>query len=67
VYPISLTGLGERVHLARPDTDLDVHVTDVVNLLSYEGLSDVVLVGHSYAGSVVAGRRSGRASGGRAG
>jgi hypothetical protein len=39
----------------------------VVNLLSYEGLSDVVLVGHSYAGSVVAGRRSGRASGGRAG
>lgn len=53
VYPISLTGLGERAHLARPDTDLDVHVTDVVNLLSYENLSDVVLVGHSYAGSVV--------------
>ena len=53
VYPISLTGLGERVHLARPETDLDVHVTDVVNLLSYEDLSDVVLVGHSYAGSVI--------------
>jgi pimeloyl-ACP methyl ester carboxylesterase len=53
VYPVSLTGLGERVHLARPDTDLDVHVADVVNLLSYEDLSDVVLVGHSYAGSVI--------------
>jgi pimeloyl-ACP methyl ester carboxylesterase len=53
VYPLSLTGLGERAHLARPDTDLDVHVTDVVNLLSYEDLHDVVLVGHSYAGTVV--------------
>ena len=53
VYPLSLTGLGERAHLARPDTDLEVHVTDVVNLLRYEDLHDVVLVGHSYAGSVV--------------
>src|SRR3984893_3897319 len=53
VYPLSLTGLGERAHLARPDTDLDVHVTDVVNLLRYEALHDVVLVGHSYAGTVV--------------
>jgi pimeloyl-ACP methyl ester carboxylesterase len=53
VYPTSLTGLGERAHLARPDTDLDVHVTDVVNLLRYEDLRDVVLVGHSYAGSVI--------------
>lgn len=53
VYPISLTGLGERAHLARPDTDLEVHVTDVVNLLRYEDLHDVVLVGHSYAGTVI--------------
>ncbi|QLQ36563.1 alpha/beta fold hydrolase [Micromonospora robiginosa] len=53
VYPLSLTGMGERAHLARPDTDLDVHVTDVVNLLRYEDLHDVVLVGHSYAGAVV--------------
>jgi pimeloyl-ACP methyl ester carboxylesterase len=55
VYPVSLTGLGERVHLARRDTDLDTHVTDVVNLLRYENLRDVVLVGHSYAGMVVTG------------
>jgi len=53
VYPVSLTGLGERAHLARPDTDLDVHVTDVCNLLHYEDLHEVVLVGHSYAGLVV--------------
>lgn len=53
VYPFSLTGMGERAHLARPDTDLEVHVTDVLNLLRYEDLHDVVLVGHSYAGAVV--------------
>jgi len=52
VFPLSLTGLGERVHLARPDIDLDVHVDDVVNLLRYEDLREVVLVGHSYGGVV---------------
>jgi pimeloyl-ACP methyl ester carboxylesterase len=55
VYPLSLTGLGERVHLARPEVDLETHVTDVVNLLKFEGLRDVVLLGHSYAGFVVTG------------
>lgn len=53
VHPFSLTGMGERVHLARPDTDLQTHVTDVLNLIRYEDLHDVVLVGHSYAGAVV--------------
>lgn len=53
VRAVSLTGLGERAHLARPDTDLTTHVTDVLNLLHYEDLHDVVLVGHSYAGAVV--------------
>ena len=53
VHPLSLTGMAERVHLARPDTDLETHVTDVLNLLRYEDLHDVVLVGHSYAGAVV--------------
>lgn len=52
VYPLSLTGLGERAHLARPDIDLEVHITDVVNLLRFEDLRDVVLVGHSYGGIV---------------
>ena len=53
VHALSLTGMGERVHLARPDTDLETHVTDVLNLVRYEELQDVVLVGHSYAGAVV--------------
>ena len=55
VYPLSLTGLGERVHLARPEVDLETHIADVVNLMEYEDLADVVLCGHSYAGSVVTG------------
>ena len=55
VYPLSLTGLGERVHLARPEVDLETHIADVVNLIESEDLTDVVLAGHSYAGIVVTG------------
>lgn len=55
VYPVTLTGLGERAHLARPKVNLETHITDVVNLIGYENLNDVMLVGHSYAGSVVTG------------
>jgi pimeloyl-ACP methyl ester carboxylesterase len=55
VYPVTLTGLGERSHLARPEIDLDTHITDIVNLIEYEDLHDAVLVGHSYAGVVVTG------------
>src|SRR5438477_4982586 len=55
VYPVTLTGLGERVHLGGPQVDLDTHIADVVNLLRYEDLRDVVLVGHSYAGTVITG------------
>jgi pimeloyl-ACP methyl ester carboxylesterase len=49
-YPVTLTGLGERVHLASPEVDLETHSTDVVNLIEFEDLHDVVLLGHSYAG-----------------
>src|ERR671933_109588 len=55
VYPATLTGLGERVHLAGPHVNLDTHIADVVNLLRYEDLHDVVLVGHSYAGTIITG------------
>src|SRR5271167_569493 len=55
VYPVTLTGLGERVHLASRDTVVETHIADVVNLLDYEQLSEVVLIGHSYAGTVVTG------------
>src|ERR687891_527582 len=55
VYPLSLTGLGERAHLGGPQIDLDTHVTDIVSLIELENLRDVVLVGHSYAGVVIPG------------
>jgi pimeloyl-ACP methyl ester carboxylesterase len=55
VYPLSLTGLGERAHLGRPEVNLETHITDVTNLVEFEDLSNVVLVGHSYAGLVVTG------------
>jgi pimeloyl-ACP methyl ester carboxylesterase len=55
VFTPSLTGLGERVHLASPQVTLSTHVSDVVNLVLYEDLSDVLLVGFSYGGFVVTG------------
>jgi len=55
VFTPTLTGLGERNHLASPDIGLDVHVNDIVNVLQYEGLRDVVLVGHSSSGVVITG------------
>jgi pimeloyl-ACP methyl ester carboxylesterase len=55
VFTPSLTGIGERAHLASPLVDLDVHVRDVVAQLFYEDLRDVVLLGYSYGGMVVTG------------
>src|SRR3954451_24537840 len=54
VYTPTLTGLGERVHLVTPEVNLSTHIDDVVNVLSYESLHQVVLVGHSYGGMVIA-------------
>ena len=55
VHRLSLTGTGERIHLATPEIGLETHITDVTQFLTYEELEDVVLVGHSYAGVVVTG------------
>jgi pimeloyl-ACP methyl ester carboxylesterase len=55
VYTPTLTGLGERVHLASPDVNLDTHIQDIVNVLRYEDLTEVILVGWSYGGMIVAG------------
>jgi pimeloyl-ACP methyl ester carboxylesterase len=55
VYTPSLTGIGERVHLASPQVTLTTHVHDVVNTILYEDLSDIVLLGFSYGGFVVTG------------
>lgn len=55
VYRPQLTGLGERVHLSRPDIGLTIHIDDVVNLILFEDLHDIILVGHSYGGMVITG------------
>lgn len=55
VFTPTLTGLGERVHLARPDTDLSTHIADVTDVIEAEELTDIVLCGHSYGGMVVTG------------
>jgi pimeloyl-ACP methyl ester carboxylesterase len=54
VYPLTLTGMGERVHLASKDFGVETAIQDVLNVITYNGISDVVLVGHSFAGKVVA-------------
>ena len=53
VFTPTLTGLGERSHLLSRDVGLETHVADVANLMIWEDLRDIVLVGHSYGGVVV--------------
>jgi pimeloyl-ACP methyl ester carboxylesterase len=55
VRPLSLTGLGERVHLGNAGVNLTTHIVDVINLIEFEDLRDVVLVCHSYSGVVTPG------------
>src|SRR5207248_8324547 len=49
------TGVGERVHLANPSIDLEIHIQDILSVIKYEDLRDIVLVGHSYGGMVATG------------
>jgi len=55
VYAPTLTGLGERSHLLDEKVNLTTHITDIVNVIKWERLSNVVLCGHSYAGYPVSG------------
>ena len=55
VFAPTLTGLGERSHLLRAGINVSTHVTDIVNVLKWERLSDIVLCGHSYGGMVLSG------------
>jgi pimeloyl-ACP methyl ester carboxylesterase len=55
VYRPTLTGLGERMHLSHPDIDLTTHILDIVNLIRFEQLENIILVGHSYGGMVITG------------
>ena len=51
----TLTGSGERAHLASPEIDLETHILDIVNVLRYENLYDVILAGISGGGMVITG------------
>jgi pimeloyl-ACP methyl ester carboxylesterase len=53
-YPVTLTGMGERVHLASKDVGMETATQDVLNVIRYNDLEDFVLVGHSFAGKVAA-------------
>ena len=53
-YPVTLTGMGERVHLATKEVGMETAIQDVLNVIKYNGIDDFVLAGHSFAGKVAA-------------
>lgn len=55
LFTPTYTGLGERVHLASPHVELETHIADILGVLQFEDLRDVVLIGHSYGGMVATG------------
>jgi pimeloyl-ACP methyl ester carboxylesterase len=55
VVRVTLTGLGERHHLAAPNVGLYTHIDDVVNKILWDDMKDVILLGHSYGGMVITG------------
>jgi pimeloyl-ACP methyl ester carboxylesterase len=55
VFTPTMTGLGERSHLIDAKVNLATHITDIVNVIKWEGLRDIVLVGHSYGGCIISG------------
>ena len=61
VFAPTMTGVGERSHLLDASVNLATHITDIVNVMKWERLDDVVLVGHSYGGVVITGGSRSRA------
>ena len=55
LFTPSYTGLGERAHLANPSIDLETHIQDMLGVIQYEDLRDIVLLGHSYGRMVATG------------
>ncbi len=55
VFTPTLTGCGEREHLSSPEVGLDTHIQDIVNVIEFEDLNNVVLVGHSFTGVAITG------------
>lgn len=54
VYPITLTGMGDRAHLENREIGVETAIRDIINVIEYEDLTNVVLVGHSFAGKLIA-------------
>ncbi len=54
VYPVTLTGMGDRIHLSTREVGMETAIQDVLNVIGYNDLDNLVLVGHSFAGKVVA-------------
>ncbi|MEW6668855.1 MAG: alpha/beta hydrolase [Thermodesulfobacteriota bacterium] len=52
LFTPTCTGIGERVHLANPEVGLETHIADILGVLQFEDLREVVLIGHSYGGMV---------------
>ena len=55
VFSPTYTGVGERIHLTNPNIDLKTHIQDILMVLKFEELEEVILLGHSYGGMVAAG------------
>jgi pimeloyl-ACP methyl ester carboxylesterase len=55
VFTPTLTGLGDRTHLASRDVGLETHIQDVASMIEFEDLDDVILVGNSSGGAVITG------------
>jgi len=55
VFTPTLTGVGERSHLLNDKVNLSTHITDIVNVIKWEQLNNLILVGHSYGGNVITG------------
>ncbi|SCW81169.1 Pimeloyl-ACP methyl ester carboxylesterase [Sphingobium faniae] len=55
VHTPTLTGLGDRSHLASPEIGLDTHIEDIARFIEWEEMERVILIGHSYAGMVISG------------
>ena len=55
VYTPTCTGCGERLHLTNPDVGLETHITDITQVIEFEDLDEVILVGHSFSGITITG------------
>jgi pimeloyl-ACP methyl ester carboxylesterase len=55
LFTPTYTGIGERSHLAHKDIDLETHIADILGVLKFEDLRNIILIGHSYGGMVATG------------